>query len=174
MKNVLIAASAVGVMVGGWKLAHRQHVDDGDIQIADRVWLDHMPKHDRDLVRAFVVLTRDHDDRNVGFLQAGSRWHHQFDGFRFDRTGNDLAVEFPQNSWKATWHTKVSRCSVGKFTLCLEITAPRGTFQYFSRDEWVIKSADAALALEAKVLHDAPAATGEEPAALDVDEPLAH
>jgi hypothetical protein len=174
MKKLLVVAGAAGLLLGGWKLAHRAHVDDDGVQVTDRFWIDHMPKHDRDLARMFIALTHDHDDDNVGFLQFGSRWHGQFDAFRYERKGNDLAVEFPQNSWKATWHTKVSRCSVGEFTLCLEITAPRGTFQYFSRDEWVVPNADAARALEAKLLHDAPAATGAETAVPNVDEPLAH
>jgi hypothetical protein len=174
MNKLLVVAGAAGLVVGGWKLAHRAHVDDDSVQVTDRFWIDHMPKHDRDLAHMFMALTHDHDDENVGFLQFGSRWHGQFNAFRFERKGDDLAVEFPQNSWKATWHTKVSRCSVGQFTLCLEVTAPRGTFQYFSRDEWVIGSEDAGRALEAKLLHDAPAATGAEPAVTNVDEPLAH
>lgn len=172
MNKLLVMVGVVGLMVGGWKLAHRHHVDDGKLQVTDRLWVDHMPKHDRDLLRVIVALTHDHDDQNVGFVQFGSRWHGQFDRFRFDRNGDDLAVEFPQNSWKATWHTKVSRCSVGDFTLCLEVTAPRGTFHYFSRDEWVIGSEDAGQAIEAKLLHAAPAATGAEPAA-PASDPLA-
>ena len=174
MNKLLVVVGTAASLVGGWRLTHRHQVEDSNLQVTDRLWIDHMPKHDRDLARVFVALTHDHDDQNVGFLQFGSRWHGQFDGFRFDRTGNDLAVEFPQTSWKATWHTKVSRCSVGEFTLCLEITAPRGTFHYFSRDEWVIGDADAGRALEAKLLHEAPAATGVEPAAPNLDEPLAH
>ncbi|MEO6771418.1 MAG: hypothetical protein ABI467_00150 [Kofleriaceae bacterium] len=174
MIKLLVVAGAAGLVVGGWKLAHRHQVDGDTVQVTDRFWIDHMPKHERDLTHMFVALTHDRDDDNVGFLQFGSRWHAEFNGFRFDRTGGDLAVEFPQNSWKATWHTKVSRCSVGQFTLCLEVTAPRGTFQYFSRDEWVVRSADAGRALEAKLLHDAPRATGAEPVQTKLDEPLAH
>lgn len=172
MKKLLVVASAVGVMAGGWKLAHRHHVDDSRVEVTDRVWVDHMPKNDRDLLRVIVAQTHNRHENNVGFVQFGSRWHAQFDGFRFEKTGNDLAVEFPQNSWRATWHTKVTRCSVGDFTLCLEITAPRGTFHYFSRDDWRIGNADEGRALAAKLLHDAPAATGTEPTPA-LDEPLA-
>jgi hypothetical protein len=122
-----------------------------------------MPKHDRDLLRVLVAVTHNEHDDNVGFLHFGSRWHAQLDGFRFEKNGNDLAVEFPQNSWRATWHTKVTRCSVGEFTLCLEITAPRGTFHYFSRDEWKIENTEAGTALAAKLLHEAPPSSGAEP-----------
>jgi hypothetical protein len=173
MKKLLVVAGAAGLAVGGWKLAHRTHVDDGKVEVTDRLWIDHMPKHDRDLTHVLIALTHDHNEDNVGFLQFGSRWVGEFKGFRFDRKGDDFAVEFPQSSWKATWHTKVSRCSMGDFTLCLEITSPRGTGHYFSRDEWVIGSADAGRALEAKILHDAPPATGTEPAVPNLDEPLA-
>jgi len=173
MKKLLVVAGAAGLMVGGWKLAHRDHATDGKAQVTDRLWIDHMPKHDRDLLKVFIALSHSGDEDNIGFLQYGSRWHAEFNGFRFERKGDDLAVEFPQNSWKATWHTKVTRCSVGDFTLCMEVTAPRGTFHYFSRDEWEIGNEDAARALEAKLLHAAPAATGSEPATT-FDEPLAH
>ena len=172
MKKLLVAASAAGLMVGGWKLAHRHHIDDAKLEVTDRLWIDHMPKHDRDLLHLVVALTHNQDEANIGFIRFGSRWHAQVDGFRFEKKGNDLAVEFPQNSWRATWHTKVSRCSVGDFTLCLEITAPRGTFHYFSRDDWEIGTADAGRALAAKLLHEAPPATGAEPMPA-LDEPLA-
>ena len=160
MKKLLVVAGAAGLAVGGWKLSHRHHANDGKAEVTDRLWIDHMPKHDRDLTRVFVALTDDHEGDQIGFLNFGSRWHAELDAFRYERNGDALTVEFPQNSWKATWHTKVSRCSMGDFTLCLEITAPRGTFHYFSRDEWVIGSVDAGRALEAKILHDAPPATG--------------
>ena len=173
MKKLLVAAGAAGLLVGGWKLSHRHHATDGNVQVTDRLWIDHMPKHDRDLMHVLIALTDNHGEENIGFLQFGSRWHAEFNGFRFERKGDDLAVEFPQNSWRATWHTKVSRCSVGDFTLCLEVTAPRGRAMYFSRDEWVIGDDDAGRALEAKILHDAPKATGTEPAATNLDEPLA-
>ena len=172
MKKILVAASAVGMVVGGWKLAHRHQVDDSKAQVTDRLWIDHMPKNDRDLLHVLIAVTRDAHDENIGFLRFGSRWQAQFNGFRFEKKGDDLAVEFPQNSWRATWHTKVSRCSVGDFNLCLEITAPRGTFHYFSRDDWEIGNADAGEALVTKLVHEAPAATGSEPAPV-LDEPLA-
>lgn len=164
MNKLLVAAGAAGLLVGGWTLAHRHQVDDSKLQVTDQLWIDHMPKHDRELLHMLAAFTHAGDETNIGFIRFGSRWHAQFDGFRFDKTGEDLAVEFPQNSWRATWHTKVSRCSVGQFTLCLEITAPRGTFHYFSRDEWKVRDEAAERALEAKLLHDAPPATGPEPA----------
>lgn len=163
MNKLLVAASAAGLMVGGWKLAHRHHLDDGKVEVTDRVWIDHMPKNDRDRVHVLIAETQNRHEANVGFLQFGSRWHAEFNGFRFEKKGDNLAVEFPQNSWRATWQTKVSRCSVGQFTLCLEITAPRGTFHYFSRDEWKIGNADAGRALAAKLMDAAPPATGAEP-----------
>lgn len=163
MKKLLVAAGAAGLMVGGWKLAHRHQVDDAKLDVTDRLWIDHMPKHDRDLLHLVVALTHNHDEANIGFLRFGSRWHAQVDGFRFEKKGSDLSVEFPQNSWRATWHTKVSRCSVGDFNLCLEITAPRGTFHYFSRDDWKVGDADAGRALAERLLQEAPRATGAEP-----------
>ena len=173
MKKLAVAAAGAAMLLGGWKLAHREHATDDRHQVIDRLWVDHMPKNDRDMLRIIVALSHAGPEENIGFLRFGSRWHAQMDGFRFTRNGDDLAVEFPQNSWKATWHTKVSRCSVGDFTLCLEVTAPRGTFHYFSRDEWVIKNADDERALEAKLLQAAPAATNAAPAASDVDDSLA-
>ena len=162
MKKLLVAAGVTGVMVGGWKLAHRPQVADAKLEVTDRLWIDHMPRNDRDLLHLLIAVTHDHHDENIGFLRFGSRWHAELNGFRFEKKGNDLAVEFPQNSWRATWHTKVSRCQVGDLTLCLEITAPRGTFHYFSRDDWEIGNADAGRDLAAKLLHEAPPATGAE------------
>jgi hypothetical protein len=163
MKKLLVVTSAAGLMLGGWKLTHRQHVDETNLDVTDRLWIDHMPKHDRDLLRLLIAMTNNEDDGNLGILRFGSRWHAQVDGFRFEKNGHDLAVEFPQNSWRAIWHTKVTRCSVGEFTLCLEITAPRGTFHYFSRDEWKIENTEAGTALAAKLLHEAPPSSGAEP-----------
>jgi len=172
MKKLLVAVSAAGLMLGGWKLTHRHDVDDSKVDVTDRLWIDHMPKHDRDLLHVLIASTHEEDEGNFGMLWFGSQWQAQYNGFRFVQKGSDLAVEFPQNSWRATWHTKVSRCSVGDFTLCLEITAPRGTFHYFSRDDWELGSADAARALAAKLLHEAPRSTGAEPTPALV-EPLA-
>jgi hypothetical protein len=164
MKKLLVTVSAAGLMLGGWKLTQRQHVDDSKVDVTDRLWIDHMPKHDRDRLHVLTAMTHDEDEGgNFGVLWFGSQWQAQYNGFRFVKKGSDLAVEFPQNSWRATWQTKVSRCSVGDFTLCLEITAPRGTFHYFSRDDWEIGSTDAARALTTKLLHEAPRSMDAEP-----------
>ncbi|MFT3694931.1 MAG: hypothetical protein QM831_17405 [Kofleriaceae bacterium] len=160
MKKLLVVAGVAGMAVGGWKLSHRHHTDGGGT-VTNQLWLDHMPKNDRDLTHVLIAL-HDKDPRgDVGILNYGSAWRANINIFKFEKSGDSLRVLFPQNGFKAQWTTKVSHCSVDQFTLCLEVTAPRGTFRYFSRDEWVIDSADAGRALEQKILHDAPVAPAD-------------
>ena len=37
MKKLLVVAGAAGLLVGGWKLAHRTHAQDDRVKVTDRL-----------------------------------------------------------------------------------------------------------------------------------------
>ncbi|HEY0250480.1 MAG TPA: hypothetical protein VGC41_03095, partial [Kofleriaceae bacterium] len=60
MNRLIVVAGAAGLAVGGWKLAHRHHVTDDDkVTVTDRLWIDHMPKDERDLTGVLIAFTKD-------------------------------------------------------------------------------------------------------------------
>ncbi|MFT3694930.1 MAG: hypothetical protein QM831_17400 [Kofleriaceae bacterium] len=164
MKKLIAVGLVAAVAAGGWKLTHRSATDDGGTKVTDRLWIDHMPKNDRDLHDAFLVLTKNPRGKkmNIGVIQRSSAWTGQFNVFKHEVSGNQLKLTFPQNGHSVTVKTEVKRCKEGQFDLCLDITNQRGnTMHFYSNSKWTIGSEADARAIEQQLLSDVPAAPAD-------------
>ncbi|MCX5742317.1 MAG: hypothetical protein NT062_07460 [Proteobacteria bacterium] len=126
-------------------------VTDGKLAL-DRLWIDHLPKNDRDPIKVFLALT----EEPVGIFQTASMWQGSYELFQYEAMGNEIRAVFPQTRERETITTRASRCSDGGMDYCLELSgASRGTKKYYSMKGWELDGAsrDAALA-RAHVLVD--------------------
>lgn len=110
-------------------------VDDSIVQ--DRLWIDHMPRNDRDTIQVFLALTQE----PVGAFQAASAWQGKYEIFKYEKTGGELRAVFPQTGSRETMKLKATECDTGGMDYCLDIVgSSHGAKRYYSREEWVIGS----------------------------------
>ncbi len=138
MKKLLLVAVAIATTV--FAVARRSdHAPASDLAF-DRIWIDHMPRGERDPVQVFVAV----DDHAIGEFFAGTRWQGRFDAFKYESNGDELRVVFPQTNTRERLTIKASACEARGFDYCLEIAgSEHGAKRYYSRKDWVIdRSAD--------------------------------
>ena len=132
---VLVIAVVVVVVVAslwGWKRA--THPAENRL-VVDRLWIDHVPRNDRDTVRVFAAVSK----QAMGLFQATSQWRGAFEAFRFEASGGELRLVFPQTGDRETVRAKARRCNDGGMDYCLELDgASRGVRRYYSREGWEI------------------------------------
>lgn len=154
MKKILLAAALAGVAVGGWQW-HRSsgEVDTTETKLVrDRIWIDHMPRSERETVNGFVALS----DEPVGVFQAASVWKGSYELFRYEMSGDQLQLIFPQNGERERVRVKARRCKEAGMDFCMEMDgASRGVKKYYSREGWEIGSLDAARAKLDAIEHQA-------------------
>ena len=132
--TVAIAGAVVGVRHFHQPAHHAAHL------VQDRIWIDHMPRNDRDTVNVFAALTQE----PVGVFQAASLWRGQYEAFRYEQHGDQIRLVFPQTGDKEAINVTAYECSDGGFDYCLDVKgASHGVKRYYSREEWVIDSRDA-------------------------------
>jgi len=140
MKKLLLVAAIAGVGFAGWRFLRSSKVDvlDDETHLAlDRVWIDHMPKNDRDTIQVFALLS----EQPVGFFQATSAWEGSFEAFRYELRGNELRAVFPQNGSKEKLSIKARECNDQGMDFCLEIRgSSHGVKRYYSHEGWEIGS----------------------------------
>jgi hypothetical protein len=134
---LVIVVSAVVASVWGWKRTG-EPAEAANRLLADRIWIDHLPKNDRDTINAFVMVS----EHAVGAFQATSQWRGSFEAFRYEANGADLRVVYPQTGDREQPRAKAKRCTEQQMDFCLEIEgASRGVKKYYSREGWEIKQA---------------------------------
>lgn len=141
MKKLLVLAVVSTCAFAGWRVlrgggdAGTAH-DGGGTHVIDRVWIDHMPKHERDQVHVFVAIS----DEPVGVFQAQSVWKGHFEMFRYEAHGDEIRIFYPQDHHRDRVKTKARKCSEDGFDYCLELDgASRGVKRYYSRKGWEIE-----------------------------------
>ena len=95
--NKLIALTLVGACsFGAYKLGSALLSDEtqGTEHAVNQLWIDHMPRDDRDMITHFVMI--DHPQGKFGALGRSSQWRHMVDVFRWKLSGNKLGLFFPQ------------------------------------------------------------------------------
>ena len=144
MNKLLVVAGITGLAVGGWKLhSHSAATTDGGKLVTDRLWIDHMPRGERDSVSVFIALT----EEPIGVFQAASRWQGQFELFKYELRGNELRAKFPQTNTAELIKTSAKKCDAKGFDFCLELSGnSHGVQRYYSMKEWEIDSVDGARA----------------------------
>jgi hypothetical protein len=154
MRKILIVAAVAGAS----GVAYQWQSSEGTPKTAqhesllkDRLWLDHVPRHDKDLVHLFVVLSpkKSHGGPRGGFAYQ-SQWQGSFEAFRYEKAGETMRVIFPQNGDRETLTVQASKCNEGRMDYCLEVSgSSRGVKRYYSRKGWEVKSVDEAESLAA-------------------------
>ncbi len=101
----------------------------------DRIWIDHLPRNDRDTFQIFLALT----EEPVGIFQAASQWAGQYEIFRYEMNGEEIRFVFPQNGDREKATAKARECRDNGHDYCLDISGTkRGVKKYYSRKGWEI------------------------------------
>lgn len=148
MKKALLlvaALSTAGYATYRWTRSDAPAVTTDASLTQDRIWIDHLPRNDRDVFQIFIAIT----EEPFGVFQAASQWTGQYEFFRYEMTGEELRVVFPQNGDRQKITAKARECRDGGHDYCLELAGTnRGVKKYYSRKGWEIDgmSRDAVLA----------------------------
>src|SRR5262245_24837178 len=112
---VAIAALSVWRLTGGG-----DGLDDGSDPhlVVDRVWLDHLPRNDKDTINLFVAIT----EEPLGLFQATSQWKGNFELFLHEVSGEDLRITYPQSGEKEKVKAKARTCKERDMDYCLELS----------------------------------------------------
>ena len=126
---VLLAAATAAVV------RHGGHHQESGLPF-DRIWIDHMPRGERDPVEVFVAI----DDVSIGQFITASRWAGRFEGFQYEAHGDELRAVFPQTGARERMTVRAKACDQRGFDNCLVIEGSgHGTQRYYSREDWVIE-----------------------------------
>ena len=151
MKNALLVTALLATVgYGGWRLTHRGEApvvtDDSKLAL-DRVWIDHIPRTERDTIQVFAAVSQE----NFGVFQQTSVWKGNFELFQFKFADGKLKATFPQDGDREDLKVKARTCSEGQMDYCLEIEgSKRGVKKYYSRKGWEIDGVHSAQALAAR------------------------
>jgi hypothetical protein len=141
MKKVLIVAALAALAYGGVRMlwghgdeaAPAEAVATDDRLALDRLWVDHMPRNERDVFHLFAAIT----EEPIGIFQATSVWKGSFEMFRYEAHGDELRILFPQDGSREKTKVKATACSTRDWDYCLEISgSSRGVKKYYSREGW--------------------------------------
>jgi hypothetical protein len=133
MKKLALIPILVALVYGGLRIHSHHHATKPLAQ--DRIWIDHMPRGERDTINVFVLFS----EQPVGAFQATSMWKGQFEAFRFEQSGDEIRAVYPQTGDKEKLRVSARACSEKGMDYCLELDGgTRGVKKYYSREEWVI------------------------------------
>lgn len=114
--------------------------------VKDRMWIDHIPQHERDRMEVFVAIT----DRPrqgpgprgpLGVFEKIGPWEGHFQAFRYESHGDEMRIVFPQTGERETLRIKAAPCQHAKFDYCLDIEgSSHGVKRYYSRKGWDIRA----------------------------------
>jgi hypothetical protein len=145
MRKILLSMAALGAVGYGvvhWRTHAAKHATPAQAElVTNRLWIDHMPKNDRDTIQVFLTI----DEDNVGVFQAGSGWKGSYEMFRYESHGGELRIVYPQTGDKETVKAKATACREAGFDYCLELSGgTRGVQRYYSMRDWELDSMPAA------------------------------
>ena len=159
-RNKLIMLALVGACsFGVWKAGSALLSDQaqGTEHAVNRIWLDHAPKNDRDIITHFVVV--DHSRGKFGAIGQSSQWRHRVEVFRWQLQGNKLQMFFPQDRARGEVEMKTWECAgeaPAPFDLCMKMTNKQGrSWTFYSREDWEIDPNNVAESL-VELADDAP------------------
>jgi hypothetical protein len=133
----VILGTVATASVWSWKRTSEPVATDNRL-LADRIWIDHIPRNERDTIHVFAAIS----EHSVGVFQATSQWRGNFEAFRYEASGGELRILYPQTGDREKARAKARRCNDGQMDFCLEIDgASRGVKKYYSREGWEIGQA---------------------------------
>ena len=146
MKKTLAVVALLSIALVAtwwWKGGDGAAVEPKDPVLAfDRIWIDHLPKNDKDIVHVFAAIS----EEPVGIFQAQTQWRGSYELFRYEAHGDQIRFLYPQTGEREKARLRARECSDKGMDFCLQIDgASRGVTRYYSREGWEIgKHADAA------------------------------
>ena len=134
---LLVVLGVAAASIWSWSRT-AEPLDSAERLFSDRVWLDHIPRNERDTINVLVAIS----EHSIGAFQATSAWRGAFEAFRYEASGGELRLLFPQTGDRERARVKARRCDEGHMDFCLEIDgASRGVKKYYSRKGWEIDGA---------------------------------
>jgi hypothetical protein len=148
MKKLLVVVAIAAVGVGVWRTRTHSHesvdVQDGGGVIVDRLWIDHVPSHEREPFQILAMFS----EHKVGVFQKLTAYIGQYEMFQYGNGG----WKYPQTRETDKVSIRVRTCNDDGMDYCMDITGnSRGVHRYYSRKDWVIKSLADEQALAAKL-----------------------
>jgi hypothetical protein len=149
-KLVGFVAAAVATC-GVWHWHGGTHTDgDADETSAklafDRLWIDHIPQGETDKINLFVALS----EEALGVFQQASAWQGNYDAFRYEASGNEIRVFYPQTKQRERLTVRTREChDVEHMDYCMDISGgSHGVKRYYSAKGWEIGDATLPAALD--------------------------
>ncbi|MGE0549077.1 MAG: hypothetical protein AB7O24_18925 [Kofleriaceae bacterium] len=137
-KAILAVGLAATASYGAWRWWSSEPATADANLTLNRVWIDHIPRNDRDMIQIFVAIT----EEPIGVFQQTSQWKMSAELFTYEAHGNEIRAVFPQNGDREKISAKATRCNENGMDFCLELSnATRGVKRYFSRKGWEIEGA---------------------------------
>jgi hypothetical protein len=145
MKKLVMLGVVATVAVATWRIGFHHSTTtataatDGKLAF-DRLWIDHLPKNDRDPVRIFVALT----EEPFGVFQTTTNWKGEYEVFTYEANGNEVRALFPQDRSRERFLVDGTECHENKMDYCLEIKgASRAAKRYYSMKGWELDGTSA-------------------------------
>jgi hypothetical protein len=133
---LLILGTAVASVWSWTRTA--EPAEPGNRLLADRLWLDRIPRSEKDTINLFAMLS----EQSIGVFQATSQWRGAYEVFRYEANGPEVRLLYPQTGDRERVRAKAKKCSDGGMDFCLELDgASRGVKRYYSREGWEIGDA---------------------------------
>jgi hypothetical protein len=140
-KSLLILGLAVLGAVGlvKWMGGGGDDNDASDAGLVfDRIWIDQLPTKAKDTANLFAALT----EEPLGIFQYASQWKGGFELFRYQASGQQLNIVYPQTDEKEKVKARAWKCDEHDMDYCLELTgASRGVKRYRSKRGWELDGA---------------------------------
>jgi hypothetical protein len=111
--------------------------DETAALLVNRIWVERLPRDQRDQVMNAVWLQR--DGQQVGAVGRSSSYRLRIDVFGWRLEKNRLLLHFPQDNQRVDLEARARRCTVQGFELCLELEGQRGVVRLYSREDWIIE-----------------------------------
>jgi hypothetical protein len=138
----LLLLAAAGI--AGWQLwGFFSSEESGPKQLVNQIWLERMPRDPRDMVYVAALIER--EGKRLGVVQRASRWRSHQDVFLWRVDGDRLRTRFPQDGKRFNLQVRTWECegqAPRPFQLCLEAKRGNQVLRFFSRKDWVIRSAE--------------------------------
>jgi len=131
---VLSTVAVVALRRGGNDSTTTTEVSESKL-VLDRIWIDHIPRNDRDVFNLFVAIT----EQPFGIFQATSQWKGQYELFQYEAHGDEMRIHYGQTGEKDRVKAKATKCNEKGMDYCLELKdSSRGVKRYYSMEDWVI------------------------------------
>jgi hypothetical protein len=132
---LLIILGTAAASIWSWTRSEPVESESANQLLADRLWIDRVPRNERDTINVFVMIS----EHAVGVFHAMSQWRGSYEAFRYEAHGPEIRLVFPQTGDREKVRAKARRCDEGGMDFCLELDgASRGAKRYYSREGWEI------------------------------------